>query len=152
MKKLAIAALVAAQVLTAAEPAFAADLTSNQEIQGGAFGGVRLRVPLGGRVRDNRVRAGFAFAPTVSSRSRDGAVRTRIGEGLELGVTGREPVRLSLAETPVNRLAQGGWGPDGRRLGISTLGWIALGVGAAIVIVVGAAAICISDHDCVPSE
>jgi len=152
MKNLTIAALVAAQIPASAQPALAADLASHQEIQGGAFGGVRLRVPLGGRARDNRVRAGLAFAPTVSSRGQDGAVRTRIGEGLELGITGREPVRLSLAGMPVSRLAQGGSGPDGGRLGISTLGWIAIGVGAAIVIVVGAAAICVSDHDCLPSE
>lgn len=66
-----------------------------------------------------------------------GGVRLRI----PFGGPAREPVR-----------AQGRTGPDGRKLGVSTLGWIAIGVGVAAVIVVSAAAICFSDSDCVGSE
>ena len=137
MKIPTIAALVASQLLATAQPAFAAELTETRSQQMGAFAGFRMRVPLDGRASERQVRAGLTVAPTLHSRSGDGEVRLRIGEGLELGVTGGEPVRLSLAGTPVNRLAQGPAGPDGRRMGISTIGWIAIGVGTAALLTFG---------------
>ena len=152
MKKLMIMALLGGQLMTVAQPAFAAELTENRTQQMGAFAGLRLRVPLDGNLQQRQVRAGLAVAPLMHSRAMNGETRLRIGEGVELGITGREPVRLSLAGTPVNRLAQGATGPDGRRMGISTIGWIAIGIGAAAIIIVGAAALCASDHDCLPSE
>jgi hypothetical protein len=155
MKKLMIAALVAGQVLTSATPALAADLTGSQEVQGGAFGGLRLRVPLGGRPGEHRVRAGFALAPTVSSRARDGAVRTRIAEGLEFGYRSGHPLSFSIAgrDLQPRRLGAAQDNDDNHRhRGPSTLGWIAIGLGAAVVIVVGAAALCASDHNCIPGE
>lgn len=155
MKKLTMAALVAGQILTSATPCWAADLTSSQEVQGGAFGGVRLRLPLGGRPHDNRLRAGFAVAPTLSSRAQDGAVRTRIGEGLEFGYRGGRSVSFSIAGHDLQPRPLGAaQDNDGnhRHRGPSTLGWIAIGVGAAVVIVIGAAVLCASDHDCIPSE
>ncbi|HTU11403.1 MAG TPA: hypothetical protein VMG08_10960 [Allosphingosinicella sp.] len=121
------------------------------ETETGTFGGVRLRIPFGGVAREP-VRAGFAFAPVARTGYQDGRIRTRIGEGLEFGFNGRGPAQFSLAGTPVNRLAQGREGPDGQRVGVSTLGWVAIGVGALAVVVVSAAAICISDSDCIPSE
>ena len=152
MKKLTIVAFVAAQMLGAAQPAAAADLVAQEAPQMGAFAGARLRMPLGGAREERQVRAGLTLAPTMRSHNADGASRLRFGEGLEFGFTGREPLRLSLAGTPVNRLTQGRAGPDGQRLGVSTIGWIAIGVGAAVVIVVGAAVICSQDSDCLPSE
>ena len=152
MKKLMIMALLGSQLMTVAQPAFAAELTENRTQQMGAFAGLRLRVPLDGNLQQRQVRAGLAVAPLMHSRAMNGETRLRIGEGVELGITGREPVQLSLAGTPVNRLAQGPAGPDGRRMGISTIGWIAIGIGAAAIIIVGAAALCASDHDCLPSE
>jgi len=152
VKKLMIAALVATQLLSAPQPAAAADLVERDSTQMGAFAGARLRVPLGGAREERHIRAGLTLAPTIRAQYADGASRLRFGEGLELGVTGRQPLRLSLAGTPINRLGQGGRGPDGQRLGVSTIGWIAIGVGAAVVIVIGAAAICAADHDCIPSE
>lgn len=151
MKKLLIAALVAGQVPGAVAPAFAQGFAPVRDTETGTFGGVRLRIPFGGAAREP-VRAGLAFAPTTRTGYQDGHVRTRIGEGLEFGMVGREPLQFSLAGTPVNRLVQGRTGPDGRKLGVSTIGWIAIGVGAAAVIVVSAAAICFSDSDCVGSE
>jgi hypothetical protein len=154
MKRSIVAALIAGQVLAAAQPAMAADFTSAQEQRAGAFAGLRLRMPLDG-ARHRQIRAGFALAPTLGTRGINGDSRLRIGEGLELGITGRQPVRLLFAGQDVRRLgaAQGAEGQEGeRRGGPSTLGWIAIGVGAAVVIVVGAAALCISDSDCVPSE
>ena len=151
MKKLLIAALVAGQGLGTAAPAFAQSYSPARETETGTFGGIRVRLPFGGVAREP-VRAGLAFAPTARTDYQDGRVRTRIGEGLEFGVVGRSPMQFSLAGTPVNRLAQGRTGPEGQRLGVSTVGWIAIGVGAAALIVVSAAAICFSDSDCVGSE
>ena len=118
----------------------------------GAFAGLRLRVPIDGIAEQRQVRAGLAVSPVMHSRAISGESQLRIGEGLELGIAGDQPIRLSLGGTPVSQLAQGPAGPDGRRVGISTIGWIAIGVGVAAVIVVGAAALCASDHDCIPSE
>ena len=129
MKYPTMAALVAAQLLATARPAFAAELNDGSSHQMGAFGGVRVRVPLDGDARQRPVRAGLTIAPTMLSRSANGEIRARIGEGLELGFNDDDRVRLSLAGTPVARLAQGGTGPDGRRAGVSTIGWIAIGVG-----------------------
>jgi hypothetical protein len=151
MKKLLIAALIAGQVLTTAAPASAQNYSPVRETETGVFSGVRLRVPFGGAGREP-VRAGLAFAPTTRTDHQDGRVRTRVGEGLEFGMVGREPMQFSLAGTPVNRLVQGRTGPDGRRLGVSTVGWIAIGVGASLVILVAATAICASDSDCIGSE
>lgn len=152
MKKLTIAALVAAQLASVAQPAMAADLVQQETPRMGAFAGARLRIPLGGAREERRLRAGLTLAPTMRNQGADGASRLSFGEGLEFGIAGREPARLSLAGVPVNRLARSGTGPDGQRLGISTIGWIAIGVGTAIVIVVGAAVICSQDSDCLPSE
>lgn len=151
MKKLLASALLAGQVLGGGASAFAQAYSPVRETETGTFGGLRVRIPFGGGAREP-IRAGLAFAPTTRTDHQDGRVRTRIGEGLEFGMVGREPLQFSLAGTPVNRLVQGGTGPDGRRLGVSTIGWIAIGVGASLVILVAATAICASDHDCLPSE
>ena len=113
MKRLTILALLAAQVVTATQPALAADLTDTSAQRIGAFAGLRVRVPLDS-ARDTRaVRAGLTLAPTLQSQSRSGEMRTRFGEGLELGITGDQPVRLAFAGTPLSRLAQGPAGPVG---------------------------------------
>jgi hypothetical protein len=137
VKKLAIGALVTAQLLGVAQPAAAADLFERDTPQIGAFAGARLRLSLGGRREEQRLRAGLTLAPTMHGRTAVGGMQLRIGEGLDLGVTGREPVRLSLAGTPVNRLGQSGRGPDGRRLGVSTIGWVAIGAGVVLLAVGG---------------
>lgn len=149
MRKLTIAALLGAQMLGTAPPALAADFVADQQVRGGAFGGLRLRVPFGGNARENRVRAGLALAPTLSTRARNGESRMRIGEGFELGVTGREPVRLLLAGRDLRRL---GAAQDNDRGGPSTLAWIAIGVGVSVGILVAAVALCMDDSDCNPSE
>ena len=151
MKKLLMTALVSGQVLTSAAPAFAQGYAPVRDAETGTFGGVRVRVPFGGPAREP-ARAGLAFAPTVRTEHMDGRVRTRIGEGLEFGFNGRGAAQVSLAGTPVNRLVQGRAGPGGRRAGISTIGWIAIGVGSSLVILVAATAICASDSDCIGSE
>lgn len=152
MKKLMIFALLGGQALAAAQPAFAAALTETRTQRPGAFAGLRLRVPLDGDARQRQVRAGLTVAPTLHSRTADGETRLRIGEGVELGVTGREPVRLSLGGTPVNRLAQGGRGPDGQRLGVSTVGWIAIGAGVVVLAIGGFYWWVMEESECGPGE
>ncbi len=136
MKTLTMAALVAAQLLATAQPALAAELSEGRTQEMGTFGGVRLRVPLDGRAGRRQVRAGLTVAPTLHSRGIRGDSQMRIGEGLELGLNGDDRVRLSLAGTPVSRLAQGQPGPDGRRAGISPVGWVAIGVATWFVIAI----------------
>ena len=97
MKRLMIAALLAGQLSTAA-PAAGAELDRHGSPQMGAFGGLRVRLPLDGNVQQRRVRAGLTLAPTVHSRAINGESRMRMGEGLEVGVTGRHPVRVMLAD------------------------------------------------------
>lgn len=151
MRKVAISTLIAAQIL-AAQPALAADLANSQTHDSGFFAGFRVRLALDGEAGRQPVRAGLALAPTLRSQSSSGEVRTRFGEGLELGISGREPLRLSIAGTPVSRLVQGRSGPEGEKAGVSTLGWVAIGVGALVTVVLVASAICLSDSDCIPSE
>jgi hypothetical protein len=137
MKRLTITALLGGQLLAAAQPAMAANLAQTQPQRMGAFAGFSLRLPLDG-ARRQPIRAGLALAPTMSSPGADGAVRTRIGEGLEFGVTGRQPLRLTLAGQDVRRLGaaqDNGQEQDGEEQGgPSTLGWVAIGAGALILV------------------
>ena len=154
MKRFAIACLLAAQVAAAAEPALAADLIERGAPQIGAFAGARLRVPLGHRTHQ-RVRAGLTIAPTMHARGSDGAVRTQFGEGLELGVAQDRPIELSFAGSRLDRfgVAPNGTAPGGPRAGVSTLGWIAIGVGATIVVVAGVGYLWLEDAlDCDPGD
>jgi hypothetical protein len=151
MKTSIIAALLAAQITLSAQPAFAAELVregASAPNQAAAFAGARLRVPLGGG--REKPQAGLALTSTL----RSGATgQLRFAKGAELGFSGSDaPLRLTLAGTPVSRLAPGRAGPEGRKQGVSTLGWVAIGVGAVVLVVVVASAICLSDDDCIPSE
>jgi hypothetical protein len=149
MKKLLIAALLAAQLT----PAAAAEFAPTRETDAGAFAGVRLRVSLDGAAGERRVSAGLTVAPALRTRDNGGEVRTRIGEGIELGVASNEPVRLSIAGTPVSRLTSRGDAPQGRRAGVSTLGWVAIGVGAVLVVGLTAGYLWIDDAlDCDPGD
>jgi len=141
MRKLIIAALVSGQMFGFATPAMAADLVGLHEQRAGAFGGLRLRIPLDGSPRQRQVRAGFALAPTLQSRAGDGEVRTRIGEGLELSFSPDRPAALTLAGTRIDRLGA----PAGRRANVSTLGWVAIGVGATLVVLTAAAFIVVDE-------
>ena len=148
MKKMTIAALVAAQLMTSARPALAADLTDTQAQRMGAFAGFRVRLPLDGSADTRAVRAGITLAPTLQSQSRGGEIRTRFGEGLELGIASDEPIRLALAGTPVSRLAQGPAGPDGQRAGVSTIAWVAIGVGVVAISLFALYGLCGSGEIC----
>lgn len=151
MKSLTIAALLAAQIALSAQPAFAAELSRDGGTtpnQVGAFAGARLRVPLGG----GREKAQAGLAMTSTLRGGAGG-ELRFAKGAELGFSGRDSgIRLTLAGAPVAQLAQGGRGPEGRKQGVSTLGWVAIGVGAVALVLVALVAACSADNDCPPSE
>lgn len=149
MKKLLIAALLAGQVA----PAAAAEFTPSSETDAGAFAGFRLRVPLDGNISHRTVRAGLTVAPTLRTSDIQGERRTQIGEGVELGIAGNEPVRLSIAGRPVSQLVRGGRRPEGRQAGVSTLGWVAIGVGTVVVVGLAAGYLWLDDAlDCDPGD
>ncbi|HZF95749.1 MAG TPA: hypothetical protein VEZ20_12865 [Allosphingosinicella sp.] len=136
MKKLIMAALLAGQL---AAPVQAADLVDTRSIEGtrqGAFAGARIRVSLDAEPRE-RVRAGLALAPTRHDLRGDGSARLRFGEGLEFGLSDRRAPGLSLAGRRVAEIVQGARGPQGERRNVSTVGWVAIGVGVVAVGVVG---------------
>jgi hypothetical protein len=146
MKRLTIGAFVAAQLLGAAQPAFAADFADSREIRGGAFGGLQLRIPLGGPPRQHRVRAGLTLAPTLQSRAQTGEVRTRIGEGLEFGYRSGRPVSFSVAGRDLRsrRLGAAQDNRDDHHHGLST-GEILLIAGGVIVVTAGVVAVVFID-------
>jgi hypothetical protein len=117
--------LLAGQLLAAAEPVMAAELTGDGDQRMGAFGGLRVRLPLGGQASERQLRAGLTLAPVLHDRLAGGEPRLRIGEGLELGLRGRAPMRLSIAGQDVRRLAARESGDDG---GIPTGALIAGGL------------------------
>lgn len=133
MKNFVLAGLVAAPMTVVAQPAAAANFEQGASVQTGTFAGARVRISLGGNQPDRKFRAGLTLAPTLRSQSISGETRMRIGEGLELGFNGKRPLALSLAGRPVDRLL-----PNAdKKLGLSTGGKVALGVGAAALIGVG---------------
>ena len=133
MKRAATGAFAAVQIALALQPAAAAELAADgaSPSRVGSFAGARLRVPLG--AGGGKAHAGLAF--TATQRSGDIGM-LRFSKGMELGFAGDDKVRLSLGGRPVSQLAQGREGPRGRKLGVSTLGWV--GIGVAVVAVAGA--------------
>ena len=132
MKTLAIA-LIAAQIATVAAPARAAEIVSAEmprSLETGTFVGLRFRLPLDGAAPAPR--ATLTAAPALRSTQPNGDSRLRIGRGIEFGLEGEE-VRFDLAGQPVSSLVSRGEAPGGPRQNISTLGWVAIGVGVVLV-------------------
>jgi hypothetical protein len=131
MKTIAAAALIAAQLATAA-PASAVELidsSATATTRMGTFAGARASVALGGKQESARL--GIAIAPLQRSQNGQGEMKLRFGEGVEFGIAGRQPPALRLAG---HRIAPGGVLVDdrGRRLGVSTLG--AAGIAAGVIV------------------
>ena len=141
MRRMLIAALVTMQALGGSVPAFAQGFAPAEETRAGAFAGLRLHVPFGGFSREP-VRAGLAFAPAMRTEAQDGRVRTRIGEGFELGLSRRGPMQFSIGGRGLRQLhAQG----QRRGGGVPTGVWIAGGLVLVTVGVVVAAALVLED-------
>ena len=132
MKSVIIAALVAAQAL-AAQPAFAAELPRDQAAgptMVGSFAGARLRVPLG--ATREKAHAGLALTSTMRMGETG---QLRFAKGAELGFSGGDSkLGLTIAGRPLAQLAPGRSGPDGRKQGFSTTGWIVIGASAVIIV------------------
>lgn len=145
MKEFVMGALLAAQLQVAAQPAFAAELEPVSDQRMGSFGGLRLRVAFGGEATDRRLRAGLTFAPLLQDRFASGETRLRIAEGVEFGVRGREPMRLSIAGRDLGRFNLQEGQRDDNGGGISTGVWIAGGLVLLTVVVVGGAYIALDN-------
>ena len=151
MKRFVTVAVIATQL---AVPAAAAPLDASQgaDSRMGAFFGARLRISLDAQPRE-RIHAGVGVAPTLRMTGIDGARRSRIGEGLELGLSESGASGLAFAGQPISQLVEQGQGPQSQRRNVSTAGAIAIGVGvvAASVVVLywlcGSGAICSTDDD-----
>ena len=130
MRKLLMVALVGGQLLPAAQPALAADFAATEPEQVGAFGGLRVRVQLGGDRQQRQVRAGLAVAPTLHGANMAGERPLRIGEGVELGFRGERPLSLTVAGMDVGsrRLGTAQDDGDGEDEGVPTWAWVAGGV------------------------
>jgi hypothetical protein len=133
MKFLAIGAFAAAQIACAAQPAFAAELPGDRAAEPtmvASFVGARVRVPLG--ASREKAHAGLALTSTMRS-GETGPLR--FAKGAELGFTaGDSKPALSIAGRPLSQLAPGRAGPDGRKQGFSTTGWIVIGASAVIIV------------------
>lgn len=113
-------------------PAQAADRSDVQfESRVGAFVGARVKLRFGGPDA-GRAQTSLAIAPTHSTYSRRGEIRTRMREGLAFEFSPRETPRATLAGMPVKQIlgmSRSNSALDENRLGISTGGWVAIGVG-----------------------
>lgn len=135
MRMIGIIALLVSQSLLAG-PASAAPVHAPGAAQVGAFGGLRLRIPLGGETGDRPARLSLALAPVAQIRAGDGAPRSGTSDGLELAVGDRGALRLSLAGEPIERLAARARA-DGDESGSGTRTILIIG-GIAVALGVGA--------------
>ncbi len=131
MHKLILSLATAGLLLAPAEASAAQyDMAS---VRPGTFVGARFHIAFGGE-QASKPRAALAIAPTLTSISDGARVRTSIGEGVALNF-GRKPT-LTLAGVRADQAL--GLTPsrdaDARhKLGVSTGGWIAIGVGVVAV-------------------
>ncbi|HUP67038.1 MAG TPA: hypothetical protein VM145_02360 [Sphingomicrobium sp.] len=126
----AIAVFLIATLVPA--PSAAASPYDPANLRPGAFAGVQLKVPLGHA--EAKPRAELTFAPTRSQISRSGQIRTQIGEGVSFGLSPESKPTLTIAGTRADAALGLQRGPKSNvepKLGISTAGWVAIGVGVA---------------------
>jgi hypothetical protein len=147
MKKLTIAALLAAQLLGAAQPLAAAPLDNDRIGSGeqyrGTFMGARFRIPFGGE-NAGRPRAALSLTSVEHGRQADGRLRTRFAEGVELGISQNRPLTLSIGGVSFARRLAAAQGEeqqptDNRRRQERTGRTILKGV--AVVAIIGVAVI-----------
>lgn len=147
MKKLTIGALLAAQLLGAAQPISAAPLDNDRiglgEQHRGTFIGARFRVPFGGE-NAGQPRAALSLTAVDHGRQMDGRTRTRFAEGLELGVSPNRPLTLSIGGASFSRRLAAAQGEepqpaDNRGRQARTGGKILKGL--AVVAIIGVAVI-----------
>jgi hypothetical protein len=145
--------VVAALLAAPAQAHDWADQTTGRNT--GAFVGAQLHVGFRGKAIE-RPRATLGIAPTFSRMSTHGGVHTNIGEGLALSFAPKSKTELTFGGVRADRAlgftSQNGQ-TAGRKQGVSTAGWIGIGVGT--VLVVGAVGVALwADHvlDCEERE
>jgi hypothetical protein len=151
MKSFIIGAFLAAQINLVAQPALAADLVDDRGAvaqRHGTFAGARMRISLDS-ASARKVQAGLTLAPVTHARQSDGGSRTRFGEGMELRLTGAAKPELAVAGRSLDQLAEGRSSPEGRKAGISTIGWIAIGVGTVALAFAVLFAACTPSTNCI---
>lgn len=122
------------------------------ERQAGAFAGARLRVALGADVSTPKAQFGIAFAPMLRTQAADGRTQVQLGEGASLGFNARGSTQFLLGGRPIAGLASQRTAIDTKRAaGVSTLGYIAIGIGVAAVLVVAAGVAC-QETNCLNSD
>lgn len=149
MKRFLAAGLILTQAMGGTMAA-AAGLESETRLtshHAGAFAGARIRIPFGGE-QAGKARATLAIAPTLHGQRSDGSVRTRFGQGIELGASAGEDLRVSYGGRPISQLAQRGKAPGGPKAGISTVGWVAIGVGTVALLYVAVLGLCAEEVIC----
>ena len=103
------------------------------DVRPGAFVGARLTI---GGNQGTRSRVALTLAPTQTRTGRDGFTGLKIGEGIALNLTSGATPTLTLAgiraDTALGLHRNGNVDSD-KKLGVSTGGWIAIGVGVAVV-------------------
>ena len=100
----------------------------------GAFVGARIRLPTSGQAA--RPQAMLTIAP-IQSQSGRGTMRTRMGEGVALNFSARAAPSLSIAGTPRGVPANEGPPRPAARSGLSSTGWVAIGVGVVAAAAAG---------------
>ena len=130
-------------------PAQAADWGS---VEFGTFVGARLTI---GGGSGGRPSAALAIAPTQNRISNSGISSTRIGEGVALNLTPGAKPTLTLAGVRADAalgLRRAEAVNEDKKMGVSTGGWIAIGVGSAALIFGGL--YLVADHiaDCDEGE
>ena len=130
--------LITSLICASSTPAFAADLGPDPagpaRHNAGAFAGAQLRLSLG--AKRPQASAGLALAPMSRSSRNDGQVRLLIGQGLNFGMVDGHAPTLNLAGKPLKqvvRAAQGQAEKEEKDGGISTVGWVGIGVGVLVV-------------------
>jgi opacity protein-like surface antigen len=115
-------------------PAQAADWS---DMRHGTFVGARLTI---GSKTNGKPSAALTIAPTQHRLSHNGLSSMRIGEGIALNLTSGAKPTLTLAGVRADivlGLHRSGDLDADQKLGVSTGGWIAIGVASAAVVVGG---------------
>lgn len=116
----------------------------------GAFAGARVRIKLGAKAGP-KLRMSLALAP-MTRASGEGRVAFHFGEGLAFGGGAGTAPGLSIAGRPLSAFSPRRASVDKTRAsGVSTLGWVAIGVGAAVIIVLAAGVAC-QETNCLNSD
>ena len=103
------------------------------DVRPGTFAGARFQIAFGGR-KASKPRVALAIAPTMTRISDGAGVRTSFGEGVALNFVRKPTLTLAgvradqaLGLTPTKDVEAN------QKLGVSTGGWVAIGVGVIAV-------------------